>query len=222
MTHVSHCVDSYIEKKGCVRVLSVILSWSILYATVQVIMLELIIFVVAYLLGSVPFGKIIAWKWYHVDIQKRGSGNIGFANMLGILGWKAAVPTLVGDVSKGAAAALIAQHYAPELAFWAGLVAMLAHIFPVWLGFRGGKGIATAFGMLLVIAPYAALVGFAIYMVPYMGLKIESGRAAIVALIVLTAVGPFLTSLAWWHFALLLAIASYTLRDNICGTIPRM
>ena len=105
MTHVSHCVDSYIEKKGCVRVLSVILSWSILYATVQVIMLELIIFVVAYLLGSVPFGKIIAWKWYHVDIQKRGSGNIGFANMLGILGWKAAVPTLVGDVSKGAAAA---------------------------------------------------------------------------------------------------------------------
>lgn len=181
-----------------------------------------IVFLLAYLLGSIPFGKIIAWKFYGVDIQKRGSGNIGFANMLGILGWKAAVPTLIGDVGKGAMATMIALHYAPELAFWAGVTAMLAHIFPVWLHFRGGKGIATAFGMLLVIAPYAALIGLAIYLVPHLGFKIESGRAAIAALIVLVFAGPFVSPLQWWHFALLLLIASYTLRDNIRGTIPHL
>ena len=181
-----------------------------------------LLLVLAYLLGSIPFGKIIAWQFYHVDIQRRGSGNIGYANMLGILGWKAAIPTLIGDVGKGAVATLIAQHYAPDLVFWVGLTAMLAHIFPVWLRFRGGKGIATAFGMLLVIAPYAALIGLAIYLVPYAGLKIESGRAAIVALIVLTFIGASISPLLWWHFACLLAVASWTLRDNIRGTIPKM
>lgn len=181
------------------------------------------VFIIAYLLGSIPFGKIIGLKFYHVDIQKRGSGNIGFANVLTHLGWRAAVPTLVGDVGKGALATLIAQHYlGSDLAFWAGLTAMLAHIFPVWLRFRGGKGIATAFGVMFVLAPVAALVGLAIYLLPYLGFRIESGRAAIVALVILVFAGPMISPLTWWHFACLLLIALCTLRDNIRGTLPNM
>ncbi len=181
------------------------------------------IFVLAYLLGSIPFGKIIGLTFYHVDIQKRGSGNIGFANVLTHLGWRAAVPTLIGDVGKGVIATLIAQHYlGNDVAFWAGLTAVLAHIFPIWLKFKGGKGIATALGVMLVLAPQAAFVGLVIYLVPYLGFAIESGRAAILALIVLTLIGQFISPLSWWHYACFLAIATWTLRDNIRGTIPNM
>lgn len=184
---------------------------------------NLLVFLSAYVLGSIPFGKIIGLKFYGIDIQTRGSGNIGFANVLTHLGWRAAIPTLIGDVGKGVVATLIAQHYlGNDLAFWAGLTAMLAHIFPVWLTFRGGKGIATMFGMMIILAPVAALIGLAIYLVPYLGFRIESGRAAIVALIILTIVGQFVSPLAWWQFGCLLLIASWTLRDNIRGTIPNM
>lgn len=181
------------------------------------------IFVLAYLVGSIPFGKIIGLKFYHVDIQKRGSGNIGFANVLTHLGWRAAIPTLIGDVGKGVIVMLIAQRYlGNDLAFWVGILAILGHIFPVWLRFRGGKGVATMFGVMIILAPVAALIGLATYLVPYLGFRIESGRAAIVALIILTAVGQFVSPLTWWQFACLLLIASWTLRDNIRGTIPNM
>ncbi|MFZ1458579.1 MAG: glycerol-3-phosphate acyltransferase [Candidatus Saccharimonadales bacterium] len=183
----------------------------------------ILIFLIAYLLGSIPFGKIIGLKFYGIDIQKRGSGNIGFANVLTHLGWKAAIPTLLGDVSKGALATWLALHYlTPELAYWAGITAVLAHIFPIWLNFRGGKGIATAFGVMLVLAPLAAVIGLGIYLLPYLGFKIESGRAAIMALATLTIVGQFVSPLAWWQFGCILLIALWTLRDNIRGTIPNM
>lgn len=183
----------------------------------------LIVFIIAYLLGSIPFAKIIAWQMYHVDIQKRGSGNIGFANVLGVLGWRAALPTLIGDVGKGMLAVVIALHYlTPDQAYWAGIVAVFGHIFPVWLGFRGGKGIDTALGAMLLLAPVAALVGIIAYLIPYLGFKIESGRAAIATLVILTAIGHYLSPLAWWQFGLFTLIALWTLRDNIRGTIPQL
>src|SRR6478735_119893 len=93
---------------------------------------------IAYLAGSIPTGKIVG-AFYHVDIQKRGSGNIGFANVRRILGWRAGIITLVVDIAKGFFPTLLAlQLITPGAAFFVGLAAILGHIFPVWLSFKGG------------------------------------------------------------------------------------
>src|SRR4051812_28575572 len=106
---------------------------------VQILALALL----GYLLGSIPFGKLLGLM-RSIDIQKRGSGNIGFANAVRVLGWKMAVLVLAGDVLKGCAAVLIANQYLSQTGVLVvGVAALLGHVFPVWLHFKGGKGIAT-------------------------------------------------------------------------------
>lgn len=116
----------------------------------------------AYLLGSIPVGWLIANIFYHKDIRQEGSGNIGATNALRIFGTKIGILVLLLDMMKGIIAVLIAKQViqgAHPLVSIAGLVAILGHIFPVWLKFRGGKGVATAAGVFAALAPLGLLIG---------------------------------------------------------------
>ncbi|HEX7966582.1 MAG TPA: glycerol-3-phosphate 1-O-acyltransferase PlsY [Stellaceae bacterium] len=114
--------------------------------------------VLAYLLGSIPFGLVLTRLAGYGDIRSIGSGNIGATNVLRTGNKALAALTLVLDAGKGAAAVLIAKQFGPDMAAIAAAFAFLGHLFPVWLGFRGGKGVATAGGILLA---YAWPVGLA-------------------------------------------------------------
>jgi len=110
-------------------------------------------FLAAYFLGSIPFGLIFAWMAGAGDVRKRGSGNIGATNVLRTGNKIAAAATLLFDMAKGFAAVLLAQIYlsfAPFVAI-AALGAFLGHLFPVWLGFKGGKGVATFIGIVFAL-----------------------------------------------------------------------
>ncbi len=120
----------------------------------------LIVALLAYLLGSVPFGVLITRALGLGDLRSIGSGNIGATNVLRTGNKRAAAATLVLDGAKGAVAVLVARWLAGEdAAQLAGLAAFLGHLFPVWLRFRGGKGVATFIGVLLALVP---LVGLAV------------------------------------------------------------
>ncbi len=106
-----------------------------------------------YLLGALPFGLILTQLAGMGDIRAIGSGNIGATNVLRTGNKKIAAATLILDGAKGGAAVLIAQLYGPDIAIVAAAGAMIGHLFPVWLKFRGGKGVATALGILLALAP---------------------------------------------------------------------
>ena len=134
----------------------------------------LLIIVVAYLLGSVPSGYVLVRIFRHEDIRQTGSGNIGATNVLRSGGKGLAAATFLMDMLKGCAAVglgwlighLLVPGMAPDnMKALAALFAVLGHIFPVWLGFKGGKGVATGFGVFLVAAPWAALAAISVFIV---------------------------------------------------------
>jgi len=106
---------------------------------------------IAYFIGSVPVGLLLARLFGLGDIRKIGSGNIGATNVLRTGNKKVAALTLLLDGGKGAAAVLIAGQFGPDMPILAGGAVVVGHIAPVWLGFRGGKGVATTLGVLLAI-----------------------------------------------------------------------
>jgi len=120
--------------------------------------------VFGYLLGSIPFGLLLTRAAGLGDVRKIGSGNIGATNVLRTGNKGLAAATLLLDALKGTAAVLIAGHFAPETAVWAGLGAFLGHLFPVWLGFKGGKGVATYLGVLIGLAWQVALIFAAVWL----------------------------------------------------------
>jgi glycerol-3-phosphate acyltransferase PlsY len=125
----------------------------------------LIVIVAAYLIGSVPFALIVA-RWSGAgDPRRLGSGNLGAANVLRASGVKAGLLVAVLDMGKGAAGVVIAQSLDGGVAApaAAGFAAVVGHIYPVWLGFRGGKGVATAGGAFAVLTPLAVLPALAIF-----------------------------------------------------------
>jgi acyl phosphate:glycerol-3-phosphate acyltransferase len=126
----------------------------------------LLIPVVAYLLGSIPFGLILAKLFGGTDVRKEGSGNIGATNVARVSGPLAGILTLLLDAAKGAAAVLLAGRYSNDSAMWmmiAGLAALVGHCFPIWLKFKGGKGVATAAGVYLALCPLAFLGGLILF-----------------------------------------------------------
>ena len=125
----------------------------------------LIVFILSFLLGSVPFGYLIG-KLKGVDVRKYGSGNIGATNVSRVLGKKYGLLVLFLDALKGAAAVLIARAAGlpTEYQVLAGISAIAGHCFSPWLGFKGGKGVATALGAFLVISPKTTLVAFLIFL----------------------------------------------------------
>ena len=157
------------------------LSWPILLATLAG----------GYLLGSIPFGLILTRYAGLGDVRAIGSGNIGATNVLRTGRKGLAAATLLGDALKGTAAVLIAGRFGPEAALVAGLGAFLGHLFPVWLGFKGGKGVATFLGVLLALSPLGLLAFAAIWLGLAFTLKYSSLAA-------LAASG--LTPLILWGF----------------------
>ena len=128
----------------------------------------LVILPIAYLLGSVPFGYLLVRLIRHEDIRAVGSGNIGATNVMRSGAKGLGIATLFLDLLKAYAAVLIARHLAPtnyDLAVGAAVAAVLGHVFPVWLRFRGGKGVASALGVFLALVPMAALIALAVFVV---------------------------------------------------------
>jgi glycerol-3-phosphate acyltransferase PlsY len=122
-------------------------------------MTRIIIPIVAYLLGSIPFGYLIVRGKSGADIRETGSGGTGATNVSRRAGKAAGVLTLLLDAAKGCVAVLIAKAFggADWVIAAAAIAALVGHIFPVWLGFRGGKGVATGVGIFLVLTPIALL-----------------------------------------------------------------
>lgn len=169
---------------------------------------------VAYLFGSFPTGKIVG-KYKGVDIQKKGSGNIGFANAVRVLGWKSGFIVLVGDVTKGFIPTYIASNnLSYQWTLVVALVAVLAHIFPVWLKFNGGKGIATGLGVTLAIVPLVAILGFATYIIGIKFFK-KSGPSSVIAAWSLPVYAIFIDQ-RFIIFGLILALlGTWTHRSNL-------
>jgi glycerol-3-phosphate acyltransferase PlsY len=125
----------------------------------------------AYLLGSIPFGYLLVKIFRKQDIRATGSGNIGATNVVRSGAKGLGIATLLLDCGKAFLAVKIAQHIAPnnyDLAVIAAIAAILGHVFPIWLGFRGGKGVASALGVFLALSPAAAGCTFAIFLVLFL------------------------------------------------------
>ena len=137
-----------------------------------------------YLLGSIPFG-VLATRWGGAgDVRTIGSGNIGATNVLRTGRKDLAAITLIGDAGKGALAVFVARALFGEAAgALAGGAAFLGHLFPVWLGFKGGKGVATALGIMLVAAWPVGLLAAATWILMLLGLRISSLAALTAAVL---------------------------------------
>lgn len=147
---------------------------------------------IAYLVGSIPFGLILTRMAGLGDIRGIGSGNIGATNVLRTGNKTLAAATLLLDAGKGAAGALIGGLFAPEGALIGAVAATFGHMFPVWLGFKGGKGVATSFGALAALAWPSAVIAAAVWLLSVLTLRISSASA-----LVTTALAPFHA----WYFA---------------------
>jgi glycerol-3-phosphate acyltransferase PlsY len=121
-------------------------------------MADLLAVLAAYLMGSIPFAQLLS-KRRGIDLRRVGSGNVGASNVLRTLGVRPAVLAMMLDAVKGTVAVLIAQRLTNGVAapVAAGLASMIGHVYPVWLRFRGGKGVATAAGAFAVLTPVAAV-----------------------------------------------------------------
>ena len=144
---------------------------------------NILLYLAAYLLSGIPFGYLLAKKFAGVDIKQAGSGNIGATNVLRVvkekdpkLGKKLGAATLFLDAIKGIVVILIAKVLgAPEGVLWTlAVLAVVGHCFSAFLFFEGGKGVATGFGVLLVMMPIPALIAIATWLVASKGLKIVS------------------------------------------------
>ena len=121
----------------------------------------------AYLIGSIPFALLLARRWGAIDLRRVGSGNLGAANVMRASGVTAGVLVAILDITKGAASVMLAARLSGNAAApaAAGLAAIVGHIYPVWLRFRGGKGVATACGVFSVLTPLAIPPALAIFLV---------------------------------------------------------
>jgi glycerol-3-phosphate acyltransferase PlsY len=186
----------------------------------------LLAFGLGYLFGSIPFGLVLTLLAGKGDVRKIGSGNIGATNVLRTGSRLLAALTLILDCLKATAAVLLAQQlFGPEADPAAAAGALIGHMYPVWLGFRGGKGVATFLGLLIALLPLAAGVYAAMWLLLFLTIRISSvaGMAAaisapVVALILHSSLFPMLLGFAvlvlWKH------------RENILrlkdGTEPRI
>jgi len=179
-----------------------------------------------YLLGSIPFGLLLARFGGKGDIREIGSGNIGATNVLRTGSKGLAAATLLLDAAKGAAAVILAQLLWPDAVSFAAAGAMIGHLYPVWLRFKGGKGVATLLGVLAPLLPVAALV----YAVVWIGLLVIL-RISSVAGMAAAASAPITAAIVNEQalFPMLLGFALLVIwkhRENIArlarGQEPRM
>ncbi len=189
------------------------ISWS---ATLPYFLMALVF---GYLLGSIPFGLIITKLGGKGDVRKIGSGNIGATNVLRTGSKKLAAATLACDLLKGTAAVLAGQAFGPDTAVIAGFGAFVGHCFPVWLRFRGGKGVATYIGILLGFTWKFALLFGGVWLATALITRYSSASALVASLVLCIAL--YLTGLAQLFelFVALSALLWWRHRGNISRLI---
>ena len=172
-----------------------------------------------YLLGSIPFGLLIARVMGLGDLRQIGSGNIGATNVLRTGNKTAAALTLILDAAKGAAAALLARATLGEdAAQLAGLAAFLGHLYPVWLGFKGGKGVATFLGLLLALAWPVGLAACATWLAAAVITRISS----LAALLATASASLWLFLFDHGQLFLLLVVLTLLIYDRHAANIARL
>ena len=180
-----------------------------------------------YLLGSVPFGLIFTRIGGKGDIRDIGSGNIGATNVLRAGSKILALATLLADAAKGAlAVALVWRLGNDQAAFFAGLAAFVGHLFPVWLNFKGGKGVAVFIGAMLIMSPMTGLV----FLLVWLGMALvfrKSSLAALTALLLSLPLLAFLGEYGSLGFTLIMVgLSLWAHRENIsrmrAGTEPKI
>ena len=147
-------------------------------------MIGLLAILIAYLLGAIPFGYLLTRFTTGKDVRGEGSGNIGATNVLRAAGRAAAVATLVLDMAKGFAAVWIAGWLTDGSSGWmadAALAVMVGHAFPIFLGFKGGKAVATFTGAFLYLTPIPALVGIVVFVITVMVTRYSSAGSIVAA-----------------------------------------
>jgi glycerol-3-phosphate acyltransferase PlsY len=155
-------------------------------------MTHLLIILFAYIIGSTPFGLILTRAAGLGDVRKIGSGSIGATNVLRTGNKKLALATLLLDAAKGAVPVLWIEAYGHGGVHLAALAAFLGHLYPFWLGFKGGKGVATGVGVLLALSWPVGLIACAIWLIVAL-----IGRISSLAALVTAAIAPALA----WHFS---------------------
>ncbi|MCL2758082.1 MAG: glycerol-3-phosphate 1-O-acyltransferase PlsY [Alphaproteobacteria bacterium] len=178
-------------------------------------MTHIVLIIAAYLLGSIPFGLLLAKYAGKGDIRKVGSGGTGATNVMRVGGFKLAAATWVLDMAKAVAAVAIGWRFAGyDFGALCGAVAIAGHIFPAWLGFKGGKGISSMFGFMLVINP----IMFAASGINWLIIALGTGYSSVGALVSLTIL-PILGFAAGFNIGLVCiavsALGFYAHRENI-------
>ncbi|KAB2663413.1 glycerol-3-phosphate 1-O-acyltransferase PlsY [Brucella tritici] len=168
-----------------------------------------------YFLGSIPFGLILTRFAGLGDVRSIGSGNIGATNVLRTGNKKLAAATLIFDMLKGTVAVLVASRYGPDAAIGAGFGAFIGHLFPVWIGFKGGKGVATYLGVLIGLAWPGALVFAAVWIVTALLTRYSSLAALIASVVVPIALYSRGYSAIAILFAIMTVIVIFKHKANI-------
>lgn len=174
-----------------------------------------------YVLGSIPFGLLITRAAGLGDVRSIGSGNIGATNVLRTGRKELAAATLLLDALKGTAAVLIANRWGLELGIAAGFFAFIGHLFPAWLGFRGGKGVATYLGVLAAFAWQGALV----FAAAWLAVAVITRYSSLAALVAAVAVPVALALFGKVDYAVVMALMSAIVfikhRANISRLLKR-
>lgn len=181
----------------------------------------------AYLLGSIPSAVWIGKRFHNIDVREHGSGNAGTTNTIRVLGWTTGIPVLLIDIAKGWLASMLPVFFhlaasgsalMTNLQLFAGIIAIIGHIFPVFAGFRGGKGVATVFGVFLALQPLLTVCVMGVFLVVLFstGIVSVSSMSAGVSFPVLLFVFFDTPSLLFKIFAIIVGAALLvTHRENI-------
>ncbi len=189
----------------------------------------LVILAAAYLVGSTPFSYVVARLFGVGDVRKVGSGNVGATNVMRSAGKVAGLIALALDVAKGSSASMGAWRLtsSPDVAAGAALAAILGHMYPVWLSFKGGKGVATGIGAFLPLAPAAGLLGLTAFVAAaaatrYVSLGSCVGAVALAAATFVTVGGPGVCWCSTVAAALIVWKHRGNLRRILAGTERRL
>ncbi len=175
----------------------------------------LIILIYSYLLGSIPFGLILTKAFTGKDIRNTGSGNIGATNVLRSSGKVLAVVTLLLDTLKGYLAVAITINFFPEFTLLSSLIVFIGHIFPVWIKFKGGKGVATYLGILLALNYYFFFIFILSWSIIILIFKYAS-LASLTSALLIFLFNVYLNGISQsYSFLLFLLLIIYSHKDNI-------
>jgi len=171
--------------------------------------------IISYLLGSIPFGLIVAKLFNKGDIRKVGSGNIGATNVMRVGGLRLAGLVWLLDMFKAIFAVLIGQYVGGDVfAVWCGFFAIIGHCFPVWLGFHGGKGVSALFGVLLAITPILFIVCGIEWLVVALSTGFSSA-GALVVFCIMPVLGFFISFGVGIGFLAISLLCAWRHRENI-------